>query len=128
MIANVQDILSRCEKTASWNGLKISDLTQRNSMGDTPLHTVCTWGEVESAKRLLAAGAKVNALGDRGCTPLFNAIMGGSVAVVKTLLDAGADVSIRSADGWLPVEYAKNTRAPAEVIAVLERAPQPRRR
>jgi ankyrin repeat protein len=127
MIAKVQDILSRCEKTASWEGLKISDLSQRNSIGDTPLHTVCTWGEVESTKRLLAAGAKVNALGDRGCTPLFNAVMGGSAAVVKTLLDAGGDVSIRSADGWLLVDYAKNTRAPVEVIALLERASRVRR-
>src|ERR1700722_18974385 len=113
MITSVRDILDQCEQTASWGGTAITSLDQRNDLNDTPLHTVCSWGEVNSVKRLIAAGANVNAKGDRGCTPLFNAVVGRSAEVVKALLDAGGDASIRSSDGWLPAEYAKNVGAPA---------------
>jgi hypothetical protein len=37
-------VLARCEKTASWYGIRISSVDQRNHLNDTPLHTVCSWG------------------------------------------------------------------------------------
>jgi len=123
----IRDIIERCEMTAAWAGIRITNLNQRNSLDDTPLHTVCTWGEIEPVKRLIAAGAPVNARGDRQCTPLFNAVIGRNAAVVSALIDAGANVSIRSSDGWSVVQYAKNVGAGAEVIAALESA-LPRKR
>jgi len=121
----IQQILARCEETASWFGIEITDLHQRNHLGDTPLHTVCTWGDTESVKELLRNGADPNALGDRGCTPLFNAVMGESAEVVQTLLDAGSDPRIRSVDGRLVVDYAKNVGSPPDVLKALAGKPMP---
>src|SRR5262245_27003036 len=94
---------SRCPREMcqdrAWYGQHISDLDSRNAIGDSPLHTICSWGEVESVEVLLTAGAKVNALGDRGCTPLFNAVVGGNEKVVALLLENGADPLLLSHDG-----------------------------
>ena len=123
----LHDVLARCEETASWFEIRITDLHQRNHLGDTPLHTVCTWGDVEAVKELLRNGADPNALGDRGCTPLFNAVMGENGEVVQTLLAAGSDPRIRSVDGRLVIEYAKNVGSPPAVLKVLgypEKSPQ----
>lgn len=119
MTNDVIDILIRCQETASWYGQTISGLDDRNFLGDTPLHTVCSWGDPDPVARLIAAGADVNAKGDHGCTPLFNAVIGENVGVLKLLVDAGADVMIRSADNKLLLEYARNTRAPPDVVAFL---------
>jgi uncharacterized protein len=121
--ADVSDILNRCEQTASWAGLVVADLRQRNTLGDTALHTVCTWGEVEPVRRLIAAGANVNALGDRGCTPLFNAVTGRNPAVIRALIDAGADPRTPSKDGWLVLGYARNVRASTAVIDAIASSP-----
>ena len=114
-----KQVLRRCEKTASWNGVAIDNLSQRNLLGDTPLHTVCTWGDVQSVVCLVDAGADVNALGDRGCTPLFNAVMSSDPEVVRTLLNAGADSSILSIDGRSVLRYAENVRAPQAIVDLL---------
>jgi len=122
----VRAVLARCESTAAWYDIEISSLDQRNLLDDTPLHTACSWGEVEPVRMLLDAGAKVNARGDRGCTPLFNAVIGESAEVVNLLLQRGADVSIRSSDGRAVLDYALNTRAPNAVVEVLRRAAKSR--
>jgi ankyrin repeat protein len=116
---DIQDIIDRCEMTAAWEGVSIQSLDQRNMLGDTPLHTVCSWREPEAVKRLIAVGAKVNATGDKGCTPLFNAVIGGSPEIIGLLLAAGADRSIRSELGWSPVEYAKRIGASDVIIGML---------
>ena len=115
-------VLDQCEKTAAWFGIEISSLDQRNHLGDTPLHTVCSWGEVDPVRVLLDAGAKVNERGDRGCTPLFNAVIGESAGVVNQLLERGADPAIRSSDGVAVLKYAVNTRAPKAVVEALRKA------
>lgn len=120
---SVRSILKQCEKTASWDGVAIERLDQRNSMNDTPLHTVCTWGDVYAVNQLLKAGVDVNALGDRGCTPLFNAVMSENSEVVKALLNAGADTRIPSIDGRSVLRYAENVRAPDDVLKLLRNAP-----
>lgn len=115
----MSEVLLRCGKTGAWYGIPIVSLDQVNSMGDSPLHTVCSWGELESVERLVKAGAHVNARGDRGCTPLFNAVIGGNAAVVTYLRRNGADVSIRSSDGQSILDYAKAISASREVLAAL---------
>jgi ankyrin repeat protein len=85
-------------------------------LGETALHTCAHAGNVDSAKALLARGAKVDA-GDswRGQTPLMWAAAQGHAAMVRVLVEAGADVNTRSTvvtwerqrtaeprDKWLP--------------------------
>jgi uncharacterized protein len=126
MSDELNEVLRQCEKTGSWYGIKIASLNQTNSIGDTPLHTACSWGELKPVEVLLRNGAGVNAKGDRGCTPIFNAVIGRNPHVVRALRKSGADLTIRSADGQLILEYAKNLRSPKEVLdALVERISKP---
>ena len=116
------DVLERCRKTAAWDGQEILRLDQRNDLDDTPLHTVCSWGELEPVEVLLANGADVRARGDKGGTVLFNAIGGRSPDVVRLLLKSGADPSVKNDWGMTPFEYAVNVSAPESILGLLRKA------
>ena len=115
----LQEVLNRCARTGAWAGTTISSLDDRNELGDTPLHTVCSWGKLEAVKLLVAAGADINAEGDRGATPLFNAIIGGDEKVVAFLLSQGADKKRKIFGTTTAAEYARNTGANANIIRLL---------
>ncbi|QGM98391.1 ankyrin repeat domain-containing protein [Methylocystis parvus] len=121
-MASISEVLRECEKTASWYGLKITSLGQKNHLGDTPLHTVCTWGDVDAVKTLVEGGAKVNELGDMDGVPLFNAVIGRNADVVRLLLDNGADVKIANHWGDTPLQYALKINAPPLIIDLLREA------
>lgn len=116
---NLQNIFNRCQQTASWIGLKINSINDRNDFGDTPLHTVCSWGDVRAARMLLDAGADPNAKGDQGATPLFNAIISRKAELVQVLLDNGASKGEKIFGDTSPFEYARSTRADAAVLRLL---------
>jgi len=121
VLKSLEEVLKQCEKTGAWYGEKITDVAQRNFMGDTVLHTVCSWGGAEPVRILIDAGADVNALGDHKSVPLFNAVVGRNVEVIKLLLMAGADVKIKNGLGRSVLDYAKNVDAPADIIKLLEK-------
>lgn len=58
--------------------------------GDTPLHAAARHGTLGNVRRLLAAGASVNATNQDGITPLLAAASQGREDVGIVLLDAGA--------------------------------------
>lgn len=122
----LQDVLRQCASTGSWGGEPIESLEQRNFLGDTPLHTVCSWGECEPVQCLLDAGADIDASGDQGCTPLFNAIGSGNAKLVALLIGRGASPAARNEWGSTPTEYARSVGASADVQALL--APTAKRR
>jgi ankyrin repeat protein len=64
-------------------------------------------GDAAAVKRLIAAGADVNAR-DGGSTPLIYAARSGDTGVVGALLDAGADANARDCAswGWTPLIHA----------------------
>ncbi|MCX7098980.1 MAG: ankyrin repeat domain-containing protein [Methylococcales bacterium] len=115
----LQETLRRCESTGGWYGIKIKSLNDRNHLGDTPLHTICSWGELEPVKQLIAAGANINAKGDHGATPLFNAVIGENVDVVSFLLKSGANPKIKNDWDRTVLEYSKNTSASKDIIKIL---------
>jgi ankyrin repeat protein len=98
---SLQAIIEKCEKTGAWYGEKIESIHQRNHLDDTVLHTVCSWGDANAVRLLIAAGADVNAKGDQGATPLFNAVIGMNAEVVKLLLVAGCDETVKNSYGRL---------------------------
>jgi len=72
--------------------------------GSNLLHWVAEYGDVESAKRLIEAGADVNA--NPGCTPLFEAVEHNHSRIVTMLIEAGADVNsgdIRGSNPCVPL-------------------------
>lgn len=118
----VEEIYRRCEKTGAWYGVAITHFDQRNFLDDTVLHTVCSWGELDAVKTLVAAGANVNARGDQGVTPLFNAVIGENADVISFLLKSGADPRIPNNYKRLVLDYAKNVGAPLFIVQLLEKA------
>ena len=54
MTSDLARILQRCGETGAWYDTTVVDVKQTNSMGDTPLHTVCSWGDVAAVERLLS--------------------------------------------------------------------------
>jgi uncharacterized protein len=73
-----------------------SDPSRVNARGvhDLPaLYFAAIGGEIEAAKRLLAAGADINAQAE-AAAPIHGAVMGGNAAMVRLLLERGADPSL----------------------------------
>lgn len=87
----IEDVLERCHDTGLFLQERPLSVNDTDIFGDTPLHLVCRWGDPEGAAALLAAGAKVDAIGDKGQTPLFCTT---STQVADLLLAAGADSTI----------------------------------
>ena len=67
--------------------------------GTTPLHWAVYRNDLAEVKRLIGAGADVNAQNDYGATPLSEAAVAGNVEVIDRLLKAGAKVDAANADG-----------------------------
>jgi ankyrin repeat protein len=92
------------------------------SFGDTPLHIVAIWGDVEAARVLIASGAEIDARGEDDFTPLHNAVEQGHTEVVELLLDAGANPRLlcRAGDAFSLVVHDSN---PALIAALKKKEP-----
>lgn len=73
---------------------------------ETPLHGAAWVGAIAAAKRLVKAGADVNAIDSAGETPLHGAAACGQADMVKYLLSAGANPNIAEAVGLTPLHWA----------------------
>lgn len=121
MNSQLDALLARVSMTASWFGIAASGVHDRNSVGDTPLHTVCTWGDVAAASLLIKSGADINSRGDHDSPPLINAVISGNVNLLKMLLDLGADISLVNDFGYDPLGYAKAIGASDSIVRALKK-------
>jgi uncharacterized protein len=115
-----------------------ADVRAPDVIGNTPLHDAAIfWGDVSVLRRLVAAGARVDAVNDGGATPLLAALAHGHYRhgadgarrveeVAAFLLARGAPARAADADGLTPAAAALRIGAPA-LIALLARhgAPPP---
>ena len=74
--------------------------------GDTPLHVMLWRKDTEAALMLVAAGAKVNAVGDMSETPLHVAVRQQDISAIAALLAAGARPDAVSEFGESPRSMA----------------------
>src|SRR5690349_9628917 len=104
--------------------------------GDTALHFAAAAYCSEVAKKLVAAGASVDARNRFGDEPLHAAAVGApsspqwnpgaQVATIICLIDAGADPNARTKAGITPLHRAVRTRCAAAVRALLQKGADPR--
>jgi ankyrin repeat protein len=90
------------------------------SDGTTPLHWAVHDNDAAEVRRLIAAGANVNAKNDFGATPMSEAATVGNTAIIKMLLDAKADPDSPFADGQtalMVVARSTNVEAARLLIA-----------
>ena len=74
--------------------------------GNTPLIVACENDNVEVAKTLIKAGAKVNLQNNRGMSALMACAFNGNKAVARDLMIAGANRYLKDKDGYLVGDYA----------------------
>eukprot|EP01063_Lacrimia_lanifica_P028848 TRINITY_DN4292_c0_g1_i1.p1 TRINITY_DN4292_c0_g1~~TRINITY_DN4292_c0_g1_i1.p1 ORF type:complete len:429 (+),score=111.57 TRINITY_DN4292_c0_g1_i1:64-1350(+) len=72
----------------------------------TPLHWAARAGETAVVRRLVAAGADVEAMESYGLTPLHVAAREGHENCVRALVGCGASVEARDNNGWTPLHWA----------------------
>jgi ankyrin repeat protein len=78
--------------------------------GLTALIFAAREGDLESARRLLAAGADVNQTTEYGWTPLLTAVNNRNYEVARLLIEHGADVNRANKGGWTPLYLATDNR------------------
>lgn len=88
-------------------GVAITDPNQSGALDSTLLHIAAETGAREDIQILIAAGARVDAIGDLGNTPLHAAAMMGQVESVKLLLEHGANKNLTNEFGQTPVAVAE---------------------
>lgn len=76
-----------------------NDVPAKDSQGWTALHYLAEGsGNIGFAKKLIKAGADVNALDDELWTPLMLAAQGGKYALTDYLIQSGAKVGLKNKD------------------------------
>ena len=91
--------------------------------GTTPLHWAVYNGNTEEVRRLIKAGADVNARNDYGATPLTEAAETGNADVIGQLLKAGADPESSNEDGQTALMIvARTSNIPAAELLIRHHA------
>jgi uncharacterized protein len=93
--------------------------TARNPMKVRALHAAAASGSVSIARRLVEAGADVDAPQEGGFTPLHEASSSGQLELARLLLEHGANVEARADDGRTALDMAreKNRDALVELLS-----------
>jgi ankyrin repeat protein len=86
-----------------------TDPSSMDQNGITPLHTTAQWGNIESTKLLLEAGADHTIVNSFG-TPLDLALMSGNIDVARVISDHTRTLNdsqgfAPNSGEWLPIQY-----------------------
>ncbi len=103
----------------AWHADPNGPMTAANPRSMTPLQKAAEKGDLQVARALVAAGARVNDTDGSGRTPVHYALAS-HLDMVRLLIEKGADVNIRDAEGASPLDDAVwngNLDAAAVLIA-----------
>ncbi len=100
-----------------------ADVNAAQGDGMTALHWAASHGDLDEARMLISAGARVDVVTRNGnYTPLHLAARAGNATVIRALLDAGADVSVKTSSGGAqPIHLAAAQGNPDALVALLEK-------
>jgi hypothetical protein len=102
------------------NGRKIHQVSEKDEMGETPLHRAAENGNLATAKFLIDKKAKLNIMGgEDDMTPLHYAARNGNVEMTNLLLDHGADVNKKTIDGNAAIHEAVAESENIDVVKAL---------
>lgn len=93
------------------------DASERD--GTTALHWAAHWDDLDTASRLIRAGANVNATTDLGITPLYLACVNGRAPMVEKLINAGANPNAKLPTGESVLMTCSRTGNVEAVTALL---------
>jgi ankyrin repeat protein len=88
----------------------VAGLVGSGGGGLTALVFAAREGDVESARKLIEAGADVNQQTEYAWTPLLTAVNNRNYRVAKLLIERGADVNRANKGGWTPLYLATDNR------------------
>jgi len=98
------------------------NVSTRETMKVTPLHSAATACQAAIARVLIAHGAKVDAeAGENGFRPLHGAAANGDLELVQLLLENGAEVNPKMTDGKTPLGLAVMRKQDAMAAFLRER-------
>jgi ankyrin repeat protein len=88
----------------------VAGLVGSGGGGLTPLTFAAREGDIESARKLLDAGADINQTTEYGWTPLLTAVNNRNYRLALLLVERGADVNRANKGGWAPLYLAVDNR------------------
>ena len=97
-----------------------TDVNARQPDGATALHWAAYLDDLDTADRLLGAGARPDAANELGVTPLYLACENGNATLVRRLLAAGADANAALRGGETALMTAARTGSAGAVTALLD--------
>jgi ankyrin repeat protein len=122
MNERVKALLEQVRQTADFGYVTFDDINSTNALGDSALHCVCVWGDIEAARVLIDAGININQKGEHEYTPLAVAEAFEHTDIAELLRSLGA-VSHKGT-GDTPSDRAKSAehlRRLGELIVALEK-------
>jgi ankyrin repeat protein len=88
----------------------VAGLVGSGGGGLTALVFAAREGDIDSARRLLDAGANVNQQTEYGWTPLLTAVNNRNYRLATLLVERGADVNLANKGGWTPLYLVTDNR------------------
>ncbi|MEN3111994.1 ankyrin repeat domain-containing protein [Uliginosibacterium paludis] len=91
MNERVVELLNRIKSSPDFSYVVFDSINATNALGDNALHSVCVWGDLESAQLLVSNGINIHQEGELGFTPLRVAVDFGHFKIAEYLKANGAD-------------------------------------
>jgi uncharacterized protein len=97
-----------------------ADVNAAQGDGMTALHWASSHGDLDEARMLISAGARLDVVTRNGnYTPLHLAAKAGNAAVIRTLLEAGADVNAKTSSGGALALHLAAAQGNADAVSAL---------